>query len=70
MKSLRKELNFDLKNGNDNVKSYCNEQKRSVQLSFEKKMQELNDLNEAFIKQIDDYEEDCIKQNKKANKAT
>jgi len=33
-------------------------------------MQELNDLNEAFIKQIDDYEEDCIKQNKKANKAT
>jgi len=37
LKSLRKELNFDLKNGNDNVKSFCNEQKRSVQLSFEKK---------------------------------
>ena len=31
-------------------------------------MQVLNDLNEAFIKQIDDYEMDCIKQSKILNK--
>jgi len=68
LNTLKRELKFNLENGNDNVRNYCNEQKRRVQLSFEKKMQELNQLNEAFIKQIDDYEEHCIKQSKKINK--
>jgi len=65
--SLKRRLKFDLESGNDNVKIYCNEQKRRVQLAFEKMMQVLNDLNEAFIKQIDDYEMDCIKQSKIMN---
>jgi len=65
--SLKRRLKFDLESGNYNVKIYCNEQKRRVQLAFEKMMQVLNDLNEAFIKQIDDYEMDCIKQSKIMN---
>jgi len=70
LNTLKRELKFNLENGSDIVKTYCIEQKRRVQLSFEKKMTELNDLNEAFIKQIDDYEEYCIKQSKKIDKIT
>ena len=61
------ELKFNLENGNDTVKKYCNEQKRRVQLAFEPKMKELNDLNEAFIKDIDDFEENCNVQSQKVD---
>ena len=68
MDLLSKKLKFDLENGIDNIKEYCIEQKRLVQLSVENKMKELNDLNEEFVKEIDENEGDCIKHNQKPNK--
>ncbi len=49
-------------NGIDEIKTYCLEQKRLIQLNTEKKIQEINDLNESLIQLIDLYEKEKIEQ--------
>jgi len=49
-----------LNNGADNVKEHCIELRRLVQLSSEQKIAEINQLNDVFIKQIDQYQAKCI----------
>jgi len=60
LKSMSRELKDNLDNGVDYIKEHCNEQRRRSQLSTEKKMKELNDLNEETMKRIAEYEEKCI----------
>lgn len=60
LEQLTKELTFDMEHGEDKIKHHCNELKRLVQLATEQKVNEINQLNQVYIKQIDDYELDCI----------
>jgi hypothetical protein len=59
IEALIQDLNFDLFNGSDKIKEYCNEQRRLVQLSTENKMQELNKINEGLMSKIDEFEMKC-----------
>ena len=60
IESLVNKLSFDCENGIDKIKDHCAEQRRLVQLTTEKKLQQINNLNENFIKEIDNYEQECI----------
>jgi hypothetical protein len=53
-------LSNDLNNGVDKIKDHCIELRREVQLKTEQKILEINQLNEALIQQIDEYEEECV----------
>lgn len=57
---LVQELTFDMNNGIDKIKYHCSELRRLVQLSTEEKIQEINNHNDLFIKQIDSYESERI----------
>jgi len=64
---LRK-MEFDLNHGTDVIKDHCIELRRQVQLATELKIQELNQANKRLIKQIDDFETECINNYNKWNK--
>ena len=57
---LLNELTFDMANGAEKIKLHCSELKRLTQLATENKIKELNNLNNLFIKQIEEYELVCI----------
>ena len=58
---------FDLNNSEFKIKEHCLELRRLVQLSTEKKISEINRLNQDLIDQIDDYETKCLKSKKQTN---
>ncbi len=60
IESLINELKLNFENGADQVKEYCQEQRRLVQLATEKKIQELQTINEKLIKEIDEFETESI----------
>ena len=57
--TLLNELSFDMGHGVDKIKEHCIELRIQVQLAVEHKIQEINEFNDAFIKQIDSYEKEC-----------
>lgn len=59
LESLLNELSFDMEHGEDKIKDHCIELRIQVQLAAEQKIQEINEFNDAFIKQIDLYEKEC-----------
>ena len=56
------EITFDVENSDLKVKEHCAELRRLVQLSTEKKIEQINRQNELLIMEIDDYETKCIQQ--------
>ena len=59
LETLLNELSFDMGHGVDKIKEHCIELRIQVQLAVEHKIQEINEFNDAFIKQIDSYEKEC-----------
>jgi hypothetical protein len=57
---LASQLAFDFENGVDKIKDHCTEQRRLVQLSTEKRIEEINKINQFLIEQIDLYETEWI----------
>lgn len=60
LESLATDVKFDLDNRGDKVKDHCIELKRQVQLATEQKIQEINEFNKKFLKEVDQYEKECI----------
>ena len=64
LKNLKMEIDkIDsmIKNPSDELYEYCANLKREVQLSTEIKIENMNKLNDQFIKQIDEFEKKCSK---------
>jgi hypothetical protein len=57
---LASQLIFDFENGAEMIKDHCAEQRRLVQLATEKRIEEINDVNQLLIEQIDRYETEHI----------
>lgn len=60
LNDLVDELNFDINNGIDKIKYHCNELRRLVQLATEERIQQIQNFNETFLKQINSYEKERI----------
>ena len=63
LKSIEESLNeitFDIENSDFKVKDHCVELRRLVQLSTEEKIEQINKQNDLLIKEIDDYERECL----------
>lgn len=60
LEQLANELTFDIENSADRVQSHCIELRRQVQLAVENKIQQINEFNDFFIKQIDTFEKECL----------
>jgi hypothetical protein len=60
IETLLNELSFDMGHGVDKIKEHCIELRIQVQLAVEHKIQEINEFNDAFIKQIDAAENDKL----------
>jgi len=59
----------DYENGTDIIKEYyCNEQIRLIQLSTEKKIEQINKLSDELIAFIKEYERSCIESYLNKNK--
>jgi hypothetical protein len=57
-------ISFGIKHTNDHVKQYCIDLRNEVQLATEVNIQQINNFNEDLIKDIDQFERDCIQFNK------
>lgn len=53
-------LDYDFNNGVDIIKEHCIELRTLCQLATEQTILDINKFNEIMIKQIDDYEKECI----------
>jgi len=63
-------LSFGIDNGVDRIKIHCLDLKNKVQLKTEEAIEQLNEHNKQIIKEIEDFERDCIQSfqaNDKAN---
>jgi hypothetical protein len=60
LESLNKSLLIDCENGADIIKEYCMEQTRLIQLSTEKKIEQIQNLNDQLIIRIKEYEDKCV----------
>jgi hypothetical protein len=53
-------IDYDFNNGVDIIKEHCIELRTLLQLATEQSIMDLNKFNEIMIKQIDNYEKECI----------
>ncbi len=60
IEKLMNDLKSNGENGVDIIKIRCSEQKRVIQLSIEKKIEELHELNEKLQEKMDDFEKEYI----------
>ena len=54
-------FSFGINNGVDRIKEHCLELKNRVQLQTEEAIEQLNEHNKQMIKEIEEFEIDCIK---------
>ena len=60
IKNKLSSLIFGAQNGIDFIKGYCSNLKNDAQLAAEKLIEQINDCNDDFIKEINEYEKNCI----------
>ena len=53
-------IDYDFNNGVDIIKEHCIELRTVLQLATEQSILDINKFNEIMIKQIDNYEHECI----------
>lgn len=61
LEALSNTFQFNLNNSEAKIKEHCIELRRLSQLSTEQKKVELDQFNDDFIKQINQYESNCIR---------
>jgi len=61
IKKISNSIWFGLNNGADQIKENCLNLRSDIQLATEEKIEIINQFNELLIKQINDYEQICLK---------
>ena len=60
MRKISNSLSFSIKNGVEKIKEECIELRNQVQLATEEGVEQLNEQNHAMIKEINEFEKECI----------
>ena len=54
------ELNYEVNHGDEKIISHCNNLKNDLKRSVQEKIKEINAINNDLMKQIDNYQRDCL----------
>ena len=61
IQNILNEITFDVENSDFKLKEFCTELRTQVQLSTEMKLNQINEMSDLLLKEIDDYETECIR---------